>query len=217
MSFSRETGSASETRLNDITPGFAGRFYLPYPASGSNQGVCVQRETFVVRRSFLQWLHMRSNPGLIVNLCFLIVLIFSTLLTWREVVVLEDAYISSQRNHLETVATSLDRQLQYSVDKMLFFCKSMRDAIQTPLAFDVLYEAISRFNAFRTRPSWQLAVDKKRTLPINGVSDAFVEKTTLLNRDPERISNEISAALEVGYLLRLASSVGQSEERVLYA
>jgi len=203
MSFSRETGSASETRLNDITPGFAGRFYLPYPASGSNQGVCVQRETFVVRRSFLQWLHMRSNPGLIVNLCFLIVLIFSTLLTWREVVVLEDAYISSQRNHLETVATSLDRQLQYSVDKMLFFRKSMRDAIQTPLAFDVLYEAISRFNAFRTRPSWQLAVDKKRTLPINGVSDAFVEKTTLLNRDPERISNEISAALEVGYLLRL--------------
>lgn len=120
----------------------------------------MQRETFVVRRSFLQWLHMRSNPGLIVNLCFLIVLIFSTLLTWREVVVLEDAYISSQRNHLETVATSLDRQLQYSVDKMLFFRKSMRDAIQTPLAFDVLYEAISRFNAFRTRPSWQLAVDK---------------------------------------------------------
>ncbi|EKS7212138.1 cellulose biosynthesis regulator YedQ [Enterobacter ludwigii] len=177
----------------------------------------MQRETFVVRRSFLQWLHMRSNPGVIVNLCFLIVLIFSTLLTWREVVVLEDAYISSQRNHLETVATSLDRQLQYSVDKMLFFRKSMRDAIQTPLAFDVLYEAISRFNAFRTRPSWQLAVDKKRTLPINGVSDAFVEKTTLLNRDPERISNEISAALEVGYLLRLASSVGQSEERVIYA
>lgn len=38
-----------------------------------------------------------------------------------------------------------------------------------------------------------------------------------MNRDPERISNEISAALEVGYLLRLASSVGQSEERVIYA
>ncbi|WP_257896560.1 hypothetical protein, partial [Enterobacter chuandaensis] len=51
---------------------------------------------------------------------------------------------------------------------------------------------------------WQLFVDKKRTLPINGVSDAFVEKTSLLNRDAEHISNEISAALEVGYLLRLA-------------
>nr|WP_284147959.1 cellulose biosynthesis regulator diguanylate cyclase DgcQ [Enterobacter cloacae] len=164
----------------------------------------------------MQWLHKRSNPGAIVNLCFLVVLVFSTLLTWREVVVLEDAYISSQRNHLETVATSLDRQLQFSVDKLLFFRQSMRDALQTPLAFDVLRAAVTRFNADRSRPFWQLAVDTKRTLPINGVSDAFVEKTTLLNRDDELLDNEVSAALEVGYLLRLASPVMRSEERVVY-
>lgn len=176
----------------------------------------MQRDTFVVKQSFLQWLHKRSNPGLIVNLCFLVVLVFSTLLTWREVVVLEEAYISSQRNHLETVATSLDRQLQYSVDKMLFFRTSMHDALQTPLGFDVLRDAVSRFSAVRTDETWQLAVDKKRTLPLNGVSDAFVAKSTLLNRDSERISNEISAALEVGYLLRLASSGVQSEERIIY-
>jgi len=30
MSFSRATGSTSGTRLNHITPGFAGRFYLMY-------------------------------------------------------------------------------------------------------------------------------------------------------------------------------------------
>ena len=48
---------------------------------GSHQGVCVQRDTFVVKQYFLQWLHKRSNPGLIVNLCFLVVLVFSTLLT----------------------------------------------------------------------------------------------------------------------------------------
>lgn len=176
----------------------------------------MQRDTFVVRRSFLQWLQKRSNPGLIVNSCFLVVLIFSTLLTWREVVVLEEAYISSQRNHLETVASSLDRQLQFGVDKALFFRNSMRDALHKPLAFDVLHEAVVRFDTLRKLPAWQLAVDKERTLPINGVSDAFVEKTTLLNRDDERIRNEISAALEVGYLLRLASSAAQNEERVIY-
>ncbi|CAH5886600.1 putative diguanylate cyclase YedQ, partial [Enterobacter cloacae] len=176
----------------------------------------VQRDTFVVRQTFLQWLHKRSNPGRIVNLCFLIVLVFSTLLTWREVVVLEEAYISSQRNHLDTVASSLDRQLQNSVDRMLLFRQGMHDAIETPLAFDVLQDAVSRFNTVRMLPTWQLAVDKKRTLPINGVSDAFVDKTTLLNRDAERISHEISAALEVGYLLRLASSRAQTEARVIY-
>jgi hypothetical protein len=104
------------------------------------------------------------------------------------------------------VASSLDRQLQNSVDRMLLFRQGMHDAIETPLAFDVLQDAVSRFNTVRMLPTWQLAVDKKRTLPINGVSDAFVDKTTLLNRDAERISHEISAALEVGYLLRLASS-----------
>lgn len=176
----------------------------------------MQRDTYVVKRSLQQWLHQRSNPGLIVNLCFIIVLVFSTLLTWREVVVLEDAYISSQRNHLETVANALDRQLQYNVDKMLFFRHSMRDALQTPLAFGVLHNAVTRFNTLRNTTNWQIAVDENRTLPINGVSDAFVEKTTLLNRDNDRLANELSAALEVGYLLRLASSHSSNVERVLY-
>ncbi|CAH5656808.1 putative diguanylate cyclase YedQ, partial [Enterobacter cloacae] len=176
----------------------------------------VQRDTYVVKRSLQQWLHQRSNPGLIVNLCFIIVLVFSTLLTWREVVVLEDAYISSQRNHLETVANGLDRQLQYNVDKLLFFRHSMRDALQTPLAFGVLHNAVTRFNTLRNTTNWQIAVEENRTLPINGVSDAFVEKTTLLNRDNDRLANELSAALEVGYLLRLASSHSSNVERVLY-
>lgn len=176
----------------------------------------MQRDTYVVKRSLQQWLHQRSNPGLIVNLCFIIVLVFSTLLTWREVVVLEDAYISSQRNHLETVANALDRQLQYNVDKMLFFRHSMHDALQTPLAFGVLHNAVTRFNTLRNTTNWQIAVDENRTLPINGVSDAFVEKTTLLNRDNDRLANELSAALEVGYLLRLASSHSSNVERVLY-
>lgn len=176
----------------------------------------MQRDTYVVKQTFLQWLHKRSNPRLIVNLCFLVVLVFSTLLTWREVVVLEGAYVSSQRNHLETVATALDRQLQFSVDKLLFFRHSMRDALQVPLVFGVLHEAVQRFEGLRNIPSWQLAVDKDRTLPINGVSDAFVEKTTLLNRDDDLLNNELSAALEVGYLLRLGSSSTRKEERVVY-
>ena len=176
----------------------------------------MQRETYVVKRSFQHWLHQRSNPGLIVNLCFIVVLVFSTLLTWREVVVLEDAYISSQRNHLETVANALDRQLQFSVDKMLFFRSSMDEALKTPLAFGVLYDAVKRFSSLRASPNWQIALDRNRTLPINGVSDAFVEKTTLLSRDEERLPAELSAALEVGYLLRLASTNTRKEERVIY-
>lgn len=91
----------------------------------------------------------------------------------------------------------------------------MRDALETPLAFGVLHDAVKRFARLRASPR-QIEVDKQRTLPINGVSDAFVEKTTLLNRDDEFLDNELSAALEVGYLLRLASSSSGNEERVIY-
>ena len=74
----------------------------------------MQHETKMENQSWLKKLARRLGPGHVVNLCFIVVLLFSTLLTWREVVVLEDAYISSQRNHLENVANALDKHLQYN-------------------------------------------------------------------------------------------------------
>lgn len=174
----------------------------------------MQRDVYKAKTHFLE--RLRHHPGKIVNLCFVVVLVFSTILTWREVVVLEDAYISSQQNHLENVASSLDRQLQFSIDKLLFFRHSMGDALQTPLGFRVLQDAVGSFNRLRAEPFWQLDVDQQRTLPISGVSDATVERTTLLARDNQRIGNELSAALEVGYLLRLATSTTGKEKRVSY-
>ena len=174
----------------------------------------MQRDTFVIKKNLLE--RLRHHPGQIVNACFLVVLIFSTILTWREVVVLEDAYISSQQNHLQNVANSLDRQLQYSVNKLLFFRHSMGDALQTPLGFRVLHDAVQNFNHLRSKPFWQLDVEQRRALPIMGVSDAMVTQTTLLTRDDQRIGGELSAALEVGYLLRLAVAPTNKEKRVTY-
>ena len=153
---------------------------------------------------WLKTLARRLGPGHVVNLCFLIVMFFSTLLTWREVVVLEDAYISSQRNHLENVANSLDKQLQFNVDKLLFLRDGMHEALITPLGFSVLRDAVTHFEQLRHSRVWQLELDKRRTLPLNGVSDAFVSQTQLLSRDDQSLNNELTAALEVGYLLRLA-------------
>lgn len=203
--FSPAMDDNGETRLNHVTPGMSGRF---------QQGVSVQHDAYKTKTPFLA--RLRLHPGKIVNLCFVVVLVFSTILTWREVVVLEDAYISSQQNHLENVASSLDRQLQFSIDKLLFFRHSMGDALQTPLGFRVLQDAVGSFNRLRTEPFWQLDVDQQRTLAISGVSDATVERTTLLARDNQRIGNELSAALEVGYLLRLVTSTTGKEKRVSY-
>lgn len=168
----------------------------------------------IVRKAFFSARH-RFHPGRVVNICFIAVLVFSTLLTWREAVVLEDAYAATQHTHLESVVNSLDRQLQFSVEKLLFFRNGMQDALETPLASTVLHDTVTRISDLRTKPSWQLTVDERRTLPLHGVSDAFVEQTNSLVRDDARLEKEMSAAFEMGYLLRINAPAVHAR-RVLY-
>ncbi|EFD5001127.1 cellulose biosynthesis regulator YedQ [Escherichia coli] len=176
----------------------------------------MQHETEMENQSWLKKLARRLGPGHVVNLCFIVVLIFSTLLTWREVVVLEDAYISSQRNHLENVANALDKQLQYNVDKLLFLRNGMREALVAPLDFTSLRNAVTEFEQRRDEHAWQIELNRRRTLPVNGVSDALVSEGSLLSRENESLDNEITAALEVGYLLRLAHNSSSMVEQAMY-
>jgi len=167
----------------------------------------VRKEVFSARHHF--------HPGRVVNICFITVLIFSTLLTWREAVVLEDAYAATQHTHLENVVNSLDRQLQFSVEKLLFFRNGMQDALETPLASTVLHDTVSRISDLRKKNFWQLTFDARRTLTLYGVSDAFVEQTNSLVRDNERLEQEMSAAFEMGYLLRINAPAAHAR-RVVY-
>lgn len=88
------------------------------------------------------------RAGHVVNLCFIVVLLFPPC-SRREVVVLEDAYISSQRNHLENVANALDKHLQYNVDKLIFLRNGMREALVAPLDFTSLRNAVTEFEQHR--------------------------------------------------------------------
>ncbi|VFS75867.1 putative diguanylate cyclase YedQ [Kluyvera cryocrescens] len=151
----------------------------------------------------------RIRPERVVNICFLVVVLFSTLLTWREIIVLEEAYISSQRNNLKNVANDMDAQLQFNTDRLLFFRNGMQSALQIPLAFEILRTAEQEFERQRTLPDWHISLNNNRTLPLNGVSDAFVEHTHLLSRDNPLLSNEFMASIELGYLLRLSSLTRQ--------
>ncbi len=48
---------------------------------------------------------------------------------------------------------------------------------------------------------------------INGVSDDFVSQSNLLSRADDDLHNELTAALEVGYLLRLSHAPGRQHNR----
>ena len=155
----------------------------------------------------------RVSPERVVNICFLVVLFFSTLLTWRETIVLEDAYISSQRNNLKNVANDMDAQLQFNTDRLQFFRNGMESALQIPLAFEVLRTAEQEFERKRTLADWRISLNNNRTLPLNGVSDDFVKHTNLLSRDNALLGNEFMATIELGYLLRLSAITRQHLSR----
>ncbi|WLI77549.1 cellulose biosynthesis regulator diguanylate cyclase DgcQ [Kosakonia sp. H02] len=156
------------------------------------------------------------NPTWVVNLCFVIVMVTSTVLTWREVIVLEGAYATSQRSALENVSNALDMQMQVGIGRLLFFRHTMEAALQTPLGLNILKKRSEEFEQKRALPQWQIGVDNARTLPVYGVSDYFVTQTRLLNRDNDDLHNELTAAIELGYLFRLSSHALMLPRRAWY-
>lgn len=166
-----------------------------------------------------QWvrkLRRVSGPGHVVNYCFVAVLFFSTLLIWREVVVLEEAYVTNQRNNLENIAHEMDNLLLFNIDRMVFFRNGMQSALETPLDFEVLRNAEQEYMSKRHDPIWSVALHNRRTLPVYGVSDAFVDSQSMLSRHDARTGNELMAALELGYLLRLVDENRGFNEGMLY-
>lgn len=156
------------------------------------------------------------SPGYVVNLCFFIVFCSSTLLIWREIKVLEEAYVANQRNNLENVAHEFDSLLQFNIDRMIFFRNGMHSALGTPLDFAVLRKAEEDYLARRHDPIWSVEIHNRRTLPVYGVADAFVAGNELLSRDNSISGKEVMATLELGYLLRLANNNRGFAKRMLY-
>ncbi|MFB5743600.1 cellulose biosynthesis regulator diguanylate cyclase DgcQ [Cedecea sp. P7760] len=171
----------------------------------------------MIGNAFERFLSRYKRPQRVVNLCFVVVFLCSTLLTWREVAVLESAYISNQRNSLDNVATALDRQLQHSIDNLLFYRNTMHYALQSPISTDISRKTLADFAIQRTQPYWQLKLDLNRGMPVSGVSDEFVAHNSLLGRDENWLYPELEAALEFSYIMQLADAKRDLQRRVFYA
>lgn len=164
----------------------------------------------------LPGLNGSHNPGRVVNLCFFIVLIFATLLTWREIVVLEASWVTSQRNAIEDLAHQIEGDLQMSTGQLLFYRRGMQAALNQPVGGEALLHAAQAYQRQRAQAQWSIYLNNQRTLRVFGVSDALVERTPLLSRDSPREDAELLAALEGGYLLRLAGTYSRTPHRYYY-
>ncbi len=157
-----------------------------------------------------------ARPAHVVNACFITVLFFSTLLIWREINVLEEAYVANQRNNLANVAHEMDGLLQFNIDRMMFFRHGMQAALEQPLDIDVLRKASQRYLSQRHQQAWRVALPNRRTLPVFGISGSVAGDNPILLVDDPLAADELMATLELGYLLNLTQHDRDFAERMQY-
>lgn len=157
-----------------------------------------------------------ARPAHVVNACFIAVLFFSTLLIWREINVLEEAYVANQRNNLANVAHEMDGLLQFNIDRMMFFRHGMQAALEQPLDIDVLRKASQRYLSQRHQQAWRVALPNRRTLPVFGISGSVAGDNPILLVDDPLAADELMATLELGYLLNLTQHDRDFAERMQY-
>ncbi|WP_421507246.1 cellulose biosynthesis regulator diguanylate cyclase DgcQ [Erwinia rhapontici] len=157
------------------------------------------------------------RPKNIVHLCFAIVFAFSSILTVHEAMVLKSSHETTQRAWLTQAGSNLERQWQQSIDEMFFFRNMLRHALGDPLETDKSRDALTVFAGERQSPLWSISINTERSIPIAGISDAAVQRLPLLDRsDPQRLNDELTAALEMSYILQFNNPQQDFHYRLWY-
>lgn len=165
----------------------------------------------------LRRLRSERHPHTIVHLCFIAVLLFSTVLTWREALILKETYETDRQLDLSAAVVGLERQFQYSLDSLLFYRNMLQYALANPLDSDNSRNAIQLFNQLRQQPAWSLNANTQRNMPLSGVSDAWVQAHPPLDRSNwPRMQKEIRAALEFSFILQFNEPQKDFEQRLWY-
>ncbi|WP_343551361.1 cellulose biosynthesis regulator diguanylate cyclase DgcQ [Pantoea sp.] len=157
-----------------------------------------------------------GNPFLSVHLCFLAVFLFSAFLTTHEAIELKNNYEQRQRAQLSEIQKNLDSQFQESIDELLYYQQMLNYALTHPLDSDHARETIARFQQVRQQPSWQLQLSSPRSMPINGVSDSWLMRDSLLIRDSRHLDQELRAALEFSFIMQFGDASKDFHSRFWY-
>ncbi|MEZ3499023.1 cellulose biosynthesis regulator diguanylate cyclase DgcQ [Pantoea sp. KPR_PJ] len=156
------------------------------------------------------------RPVLRVHLLFLAVFLFSSFLTWRELQTLKINYEDRQRAALVDMQNGLERQFQESLDGIIYYRRMFTYALAHPLEAEHARQVLNDFQRLRYQPAWQLRLDLPRSMPINGVSDSWLAKDTLLQRDPARLDDELRAAVEFSFIMQFSDAETDFHSRFWY-
>ncbi len=157
------------------------------------------------------------RPKTVIHICFLLVFLFSTTLTWREAMVLKNTYEVNQQIGLNTITSGLERQLQRSLDELFFYRNMLVHAMQSPVENDNIRKQLRLFQQLRSLSVWHLTPNIKRTMQLSGISDDELKLFPLMERhDGEGMKNELTAAMEMSFILQLNDPNHNFHSRLWY-
>ncbi len=161
---------------------------------------------------------LRSTaPKKVVNGCFFVVFLILTTLTWREALILKHAYEVDQRDRLNTLSNSVERQGQRSIDELHFYRNMLQHSLEQPVRSNYALQEIAQFQRVRHQPVWRLSHSAQRSMPISGVSDAWLQTHPLLGRgDQLRLEDELSATMDMSAILQLQDPSRNYHSRLWY-
>lgn len=157
-----------------------------------------------------------SHPEAVIHVCFLLVFLFSSVLTWREGSVLKATYELSQRASLKDIADDLDRQFQFSLDQLLFCRNMLQQVMRAPAENSQMRRQLDYFSLLRSQPVWHLYASMTHSLPLSGIADDAVAAYPLLRRDDARLKPELAATLMMSLILQLNDANRDFHSRLWY-
>lgn len=158
-----------------------------------------------------------ASPKNLVHGCFFVVFLILTTLTWREALILKETYEINQRDQLNTLSNSIERQGQRSIDELHFYRNMLQHALEKPVRSNYTLQELAQFQRLRHQPVWRLSNSAQRSMPISGVSDAWLLGNPLLGREEEqRLQDELTATMDMSSILQLQNPYRNYHSRLWY-
>lgn len=160
----------------------------------------------------------RLTPRHVINLCFLIVFIFTTILFWWQGNLLRQGYETNQLNQVDYVTAQLQGRMQYRIDNLRFLRNFMTFSLQSAPSQhqqEMIKQEIARI---RHQDTWSIDPSDTEGQPVFGVNPQRLTGVSPLFRasDDEQLTREFNALFRLRSLLPLIDVTPFRQPRVYY-
>lgn len=157
------------------------------------------------------------TPRHIINLCFVMVFIFTTILFWRQGSLLRQGYETNQLGQVENVTAQLQSRMQYRIDNLRFLRNYMSFSLQATPSVRQQEDIVNEMERIRNLDTWQINPADAEGAPIFGINPQRLTGLPLFRAaDDQQLIHELNATLRLRSLLPLIDVTPFRQPRLYY-